>query len=90
MQLNSEQKDKLFTWINTHWGYSAACPMCRHSQWGVSDSIFEFREFFQGNMVVGGRITPVVPVTCAHCGNTIFLNAIQLGIVQGLPGGQNK
>lgn len=33
--------------------------------------------------MIGGKcaIMPLVPVTCNNCGNTLFLNAIKLGVV---------
>jgi hypothetical protein len=81
MQLDAKQSENLLNWIKTHWLPNAKCPMCDHSQWGVNDAVFEMREFFQGNMVIGGKIIPVVPISCSHCGNTIFLNALQIGLI---------
>ena len=60
------------------------CSICGHNQWNVSDTVFEVREFHEGNMVLGGdsRIIPFVAISCQNCGNTLFINAIQMGIIE--------
>lgn len=70
--------------INTHWA-NQVCPMCGGRAWSVSDKIFELREFNDGNFVLGGpnsSITPVIPVTCDKCGNTIFINALSTNLIK--------
>lgn len=53
------------------------CPLCGVGNWNVSDSVYELREFHDGNLVLGsGPILPVVPVTCSNCGNTVLVNAL--------------
>lgn len=83
MVLSREQTETLITRLNDMWGQDHQCGMCGRREWSVSDRIFELREFHQGNLVVGGdsRVFPVIPVTCSHCGNTIFINAISVGIL---------
>lgn len=46
--------------------------------------IFELREFNDGNFVLGpnSAITPVIPVTCSNCGNTVFVNALIAGLLK--------
>jgi hypothetical protein len=57
--------------------------MCGTGNWNVSDSIFELREYNQGNLVVGGGpIIPIIPITCDNCGNTVFVNAILAGLIE--------
>jgi RNase P subunit RPR2 len=59
------------------------CQMCGIGNWNVSDSIFELREYNNGDLIVGGGpIMPVVPVTCDNCGNTVFVNAIRAGLIE--------
>jgi len=47
------------------------------------------REFHGGGMVLGGdsAIQPLISITCQTCGQTIFMNAIMLGVVE--PGHRN-
>jgi len=57
------------------------CCQCGVANWQVQDAVFELRQFSEGSLVVGGPIIPVVPVTCANCGNTLLVNAIRAGII---------
>jgi hypothetical protein len=55
--------------------------MCQWTTWVVGDTVFEIREFSQGNFVLGGPVMPVVSVICGNCGYTVLLNAILTGFV---------
>ena len=61
--------------IRTKWA-GANCPLCKTGTWEIQDSLFELRQFNNGNMVVGGPIIPVVVVLCKNCGNTVLINAL--------------
>jgi len=67
--------------LNEKWGAGRKCPQCGVGNWQVQDSLFELRQFGGGGLVVGGPLIPVVPVTCANCGNTVLVNAILAGVV---------
>lgn len=85
MKLSSEQSQKLISLLNERISKGQLkCPLCGQNQWNLNDVIIESREFQQGNFVIGGQssIMPFVTLTCRSCANTVFLNAIQLGIVQ--------
>lgn len=76
--------EKLIKFINNKWR-NQLCPMCGQRVWNVSDKIFEIREFNDGNMVIGGpdsSIMPVIPITCNNCGNTILINALVAELVE--------
>jgi len=79
MKLNPEQKARLFKKLqNPDWEFN--CPVCNTSKWNTSDTVFEMREFVGSGAVAGSiQVYPVIPVSCANCGNTIFLNAITMG-----------
>ena len=73
-------KTKLVKHLQGRW--TNPCPLCGVPGWTVSDSVFELREFNDGNMIIGGTpIIPVVPITCNNCGNTVFLNAITVKLI---------
>lgn len=60
------------------------CPMCGENNWNIEDKIFELREFNNGDLVIGGgnsSIIPLLALTCSKCGNTQFINAIICGAV---------
>ena len=75
---------KTIEFLNTRWN-GAACPLCGGTEWTVTDKSFELREFNNGNLVLGGAkssIVPVIPVTCSKCGNTVFINAIVANLLE--------
>jgi hypothetical protein len=57
------------------------CSQCGVESWQIQESLFELRQFSGGGLTVGGPVMPVVPVTCANCGNTVLLNAIVAGVM---------
>jgi len=65
----------LLRFLQERWG-GRACPVCGKGPWQANDRIFQLTEFNQGNLVLGGPIVPVIPVTCSNCGNTVLVNAI--------------
>jgi len=82
MHLSQEQTNEFMDWLNSKWEGLKKCPVCGQNSWNVSDRVFEMREFHGGSMVVGGILQPVIPVTCSNCGNTLYFNAMQAGIVK--------
>ena len=82
MKLNEDQKRKLLEKLSLLKG--SKCPICGATVWIINDTIFEMREFQDGNLVIGGgtAILPVIPVTCKKCGHTVFFNALSLGLIQ--------
>ncbi len=84
MTITDEQMQQLLTRLNIT-ATNKVCPMCGQRNWNAEPKIFEIREFHGGNLVVGGdgsAIIPVIPITCVHCGNIQFLNAITSGLME--------
>ena len=64
--------NEIINFLNSKW-QGNTCPMCHNGNWNVSNKVF------------GGpssAITPVVPVTCSNCGNTIFINVLSTGLLK--------
>ena len=81
MEKKKIDTQKLINHLNQKWG-QVKCPLCNHGQWNISDTVYELREYNDGNMVIGNvPIVPVVPVTCMNCGNTVLVNALLSGAV---------
>ena len=81
MHLTPEQQHILISNISRLVARQGPCSLCNSSKWEVSDTIFELREFNGGDLVQGGdSIYPVIPITCSNCGNTLFLNAVKMGV----------
>ncbi|QEH70497.1 hypothetical protein [Cellulosilyticum sp. WCF-2] len=69
-------KEKFENHIKEKW-YNKACLMCSNNNWTYDDSIFTPLSTGPNNSInLGGKILPLVPVTCTSCGNTIFINAL--------------
>jgi hypothetical protein len=84
MNLEDNQKEILIQKLQTVWSEPRDCPICRKNDWTIVDKIYEIREFYEGNFVIGGggAIFPLIAVVCKVCGYTLFFNAILLGIVK--------
>ncbi|MBA0014167.1 MAG: hypothetical protein H0Z53_00880 [Nitrosospira sp.] len=72
---------KVIDFLSEKWG-NRDCQMCGKGPWEVQDKAFQLMEFHQGNLVVGGPLIPVIPVTCTNCGNTVLVNAIISGAIK--------
>ena len=89
MRLTREQSDELIARLSRYG--DIVCPICKHNQWNVNNLIIENREFQGGDLIVGGSaIMPFVTLTCRECGNTMFLNALQLGFVRNNTNGNQS
>lgn len=86
MKVDKEKLNDVLRRLNEN-PVQRVCPICGGIKFSVSNTIFEMREFNNGNMVIGGNqsLYPVLPVSCDKCGNTFFLNALTLGLIN-----QNK
>lgn len=86
IQVSKFDNTKVIAHLQKKWG-SKACPMCDKGPWNVQDSTYQFAEYNEGSLVVGGPVIPVVPVICGNCGHTILINAIVAGVIQisGVP-----
>jgi hypothetical protein len=73
---------RLVAHLRDKWGERRACAQCGSGEWSVGDRVYELTEFHEGNVIVGGPVVPVVPVTCTNCGNTVLLNALISRIVE--------
>lgn len=60
------------------------CYLCGERNWSIPDKYYELREFTGGGLVIGGNtgVSPVIPMTCNNCGNTVLINAIVSGFLK--------
>ena len=82
MKLNTEQQEIFLNKLNS-FPHKLVCSVCGSNNWSANDTIFELREFMEGNLIIGGdqSLYPVIPITCNVCGNTHFLNPLKLGLL---------
>ena len=60
------------------------CPLCGAlNSFTVLPEIMEVRQFFHGNIMLGGTpVVPLVVLTCSECGNTVFINALKTNAIK--------
>jgi len=82
MKLTKDQREKIDIFIKNKWILPPTCPICHKNSWNISPELFELRSFHGGSMVIGDKsgIVPLIVITCANCGNTIFINGIIAGL----------
>jgi len=81
--MTKEQVQELINKINQKSGNNLQCNICHGKSWSVTENIFQMLEYKDGKIVLGGSVSilPLIPITCNDCGNTIFINAIKVGLV---------
>lgn len=88
MKLNKEQQSILINKLNTTWK-NKICEICGTNHWTIDETIYQINEFHGNNIIIGsGNLVPVMNLMCNNCGNTKFLNAIKLGVVNSEPNPQ--
>ncbi|MEK6891882.1 MAG: hypothetical protein AABX25_01730 [Nanoarchaeota archaeon] len=63
------------------------CPVCTNDNFTVVDGFTNdsLIDTIGGNIILGGRVLPSIPIVCTNCGNTFFLNAKILGLSEEQP-----
>ena len=57
-----------------------ACPICQKNVWTVGDGYVVLPiSPHPTEMHMGGKVYPLVAITCSNCGNTQLINLIKLG-----------
>jgi hypothetical protein len=87
--LTPAENAQVAEWFRTHWN-NYSCPFSGPAtQWQVSPHIVALSSVSVGEagilspVLAGATAYPVIQITCAHCGYTVFFNAITMGIVPG-------
>lgn len=76
--------NRMISYLTEKWGV-INCPLCHGDSLEVQDKVFQLSEFHQGNLVVGGTLVPVIPITCTSCGYTILVNALVSKAIAPVP-----
>jgi hypothetical protein len=79
--LTPEQLNKAQAWLSAHW-INSACPFHGLTTWEVGGVLAQAMAYVGGGLVVGGPVYPFLVVTCSHCGYSVLVNALKIGIVQ--------
>lgn len=78
MEFNYDLVDSVIT---DKLGEHCKCSLCNKEDWGINPKLFEVRPYEKGSLNLPSTIVPFVLVSCLNCGNTHYLNAIVLKIV---------
>lgn len=81
MKFTSEVANKIGEAIKSR-GAPRTCVLCGTNQWTLADGFYYFttQEDFSNFVLGGGRGLPCAALICNNCGNTHFINLIQLGL----------
>jgi hypothetical protein len=72
-------------WFAEHWPEPRICPICKQATWGMAPTFAQV-PVSQLGLHMPPRTNPCVAVACRTCGNTLFFNAIIMGL---LPKGED-
>jgi hypothetical protein len=75
-----EQEQKALQWITQHWG-AAGCPFHGPTNWQIDNHLAQVPVYSARSFLVGGPVYPLIVVTCAICGFTVFVNALRAGVL---------
>ena len=83
LNLNKEQLKKVEQHLNDKVKEigGMSCSVCQHRNWKIFTKIFEIPGFYSRSAMGKAPRIPVISVMCVNCSNTLFFNAIELGIV---------
>lgn len=84
MELTDEKINQVVDYLNKKsTNGTIVCPVCGHHNWAITKTIMELRDFNNGDIILGAgsSVMPFITLTCAHCANTLFFNALRLGVV---------
>lgn len=91
MKLTDDETKSAIEKINSLALEQVKCPVCGQDKWHLNSYIFETREFLHGKIsFTEGVLVPYVTMSCENCSNTLFFNAVQLGIIDPESMGQEK
>lgn len=82
MKLSDKQAGKLRKHLEETTQGNEKCPICKNTELGVVNHVFELRESTQGAIrYKTGKAFPVCPVVCTQCGHVSFFNPLVAGVM---------
>lgn len=75
-------RQRLINNINQNW-VTKNCPMCGHNDWTIDTDMMAMVGIGEDKSIqLGGKITPVVSITCRRCGNTVLINPLAINCTE--------
>lgn len=81
-RLSDTESETVIRFLQEKWT-KPECPFHGKTEWQIDKIVGQVLPYHGGSLVVGGAVFPLVVVTCAQCGYTVFVNAIRVGVVRG-------
>ncbi|HEY7830253.1 MAG TPA: hypothetical protein VIC06_06780 [Solirubrobacteraceae bacterium] len=72
----SHERERATRWLEEHWPEPRVCVICLDNTWTVGSVV-------EAPLYRTDGLYPYVPVSCTKCANTLFFNAIQMGLFEG-------
>jgi predicted nucleic-acid-binding Zn-ribbon protein len=92
--LTSQEQEKILLWFQEKFSTNIRaypkCEMCGTNGWVLGQHTVTPMMFSKEGLQLGGHAYPQVMLSCAHCGNTKFFSAVQMGIVKREDGPNGK
>ena len=85
-KLSAEDAKKALDWVDSKWGIQKKCFVCNKDDWSLSDTYGMLPTGGKGNVRLGSSF-PYIVLTCLDCGNSVFFNAVIIGL---LPSGKEE
>ncbi len=73
--------NKVKEWLEENWAGPKRCPICKNSNWNISEIACELRPYSGNELIGSGPIYPTVAITCLKCGHILLFNAIVTGVI---------
>ena len=86
-RLSDQDKQKIADWLDEKWTQPSKCSVCGHSDWTLGEHLVNLQIYYGGGLRIGGPTYPYVMVICKNCAQTLFFNAVMLGLI---PSGKEK
>ena len=78
-ELTDAQRECVANWLKEKWKVGTLCPLCGKGPWNVPPYVVVVRAARPariGDLYLAGPAYPLVPISCANCTNTVFVNAM--------------
>ncbi len=85
MRLTDEEKKQVVRWLQGRAAGPRECAVCmQRNNWVIADDLVSPSPYQRDSEAVVGRASyPQVMMVCENCSNTIYLNAVMMGIAEG-------
>jgi hypothetical protein len=83
-ETNTVESGAANMWFNQYWPQPRKCPVCTRENWGLAGKFAHVPLGPIGRSAISSQpisTFPCVVVTCRTCGNTLFFNAIVMGLL---------